>query len=116
MKRQSARTQSTPPDFLTIEEAADVLRIGRVTAYRLAGQYRANPGPNLLPNKQYGKQFRVPRYELEVDAGGPITWPPVPYEPTDADTVTPTNAPEPPQRAARRRSQRNEQTHLPFTE
>jgi hypothetical protein len=116
MKRQSARAQSTPPDFLTIEEAADVLRIGRVTAYRLAGQYGANPGPNLLPNKQYGKQFRVPRYELEAEAGGPITWPPKRYEPTHADTVKPTTALEPPQRAARRRSSRTEQSTLPFTE
>jgi hypothetical protein len=116
MKRQSARAQSTPPDFLTIEDAADVLRLGRVTAYRLAGRYRANPGPNLLPNERYGKHLRVPRYKLEDQLGGPLTWPPVRYDPADTNTVTPTAAPEPPQRSARRRATRNEQTQLPFTE
>jgi hypothetical protein len=115
-KKQSARNQSTPPDFLTVEEVADVLRIGRVTAYRLANGYIANPGPDLIPAEKYGKQIRVPRYKLEADMGGPMTWPPVRYEPDDADRVTPTTAPEPAPRATRRRAPRTEQTHLPFTE
>ena len=34
----------SPPDFLTVEEAADVLRIGRTSAYRQAGGYLATNG------------------------------------------------------------------------
>ena len=115
MKRQSARSKSTPPDFLTIEEAADVLRIGRVTAYRLVNRYLVNPGPDLISAERYGKQIRVPRCKLEDQMGGPITWPPVRYEPDDTETVTPTTTLELAQRANRRRAPRTEQTHLPFT-
>ncbi len=64
-----------PPDFLTVEEAADVVRIGRTAAYRLARQYLATGGAAGLPAVRYGKQLRVPRCKLEEALGGPITWP-----------------------------------------
>ena len=38
------------PDFLTIEEAAKVLRIGRGQAYELARVWRTTGGAEGLPN------------------------------------------------------------------
>lgn len=53
-----------PPDFLTVEEAAAVLRIGRTVAYRLARQYLV-AGDGDLPCERFGKLMRVPRVLLE---------------------------------------------------
>jgi hypothetical protein len=67
---------SGPPDFLTLDEAAAVLRVGRSTAYREANAFEASGGTTGIPVVRYGKQFRVPRCRLEERLGGPITWPP----------------------------------------
>jgi hypothetical protein len=66
---------ANPPDFLTVEEAAGVVRIGRTAAYRLARHYLATSGAAGLPVVRYGKQLRVPRVKLEEALGGPISWP-----------------------------------------
>ena len=63
------------PDFLTVEEAAAVLRIGRSKAYELAREYLATDGASGMPVIRLGKQLRVPRALLERWMGGPITWP-----------------------------------------
>ena len=73
-----------PPDFLTVDEAAAVLRVGRSTAYREANAFERSGGRIGIPVIRYGKQFRVPRCRLEEQLGGPITWPlpaPVAVEP-----------------------------------
>ena len=80
MKRvtEIERTKAGEPparDFLTIEEAADVVRIGRTAAYRLARQYLATDGAIGIPAVRFGKQLRVPRCKIEAALGGPITWP-----------------------------------------
>ena len=64
-----------PPDFLTLDEAAAVLRVGRSTAYREANAFEASGGTTGIPVVRYGKQFRVPRCRLEEQLGGPLTWP-----------------------------------------
>nr|WP_283251238.1 helix-turn-helix domain-containing protein [Rhabdothermincola salaria] len=64
------------PDFLTVEEAARVLRIGRTAAYGLTRQWRATAGAEGLPVVRFGRQLRVPRAALETYAGGPLTAPP----------------------------------------
>ena len=65
-----------PPDFLTVEEAGDVLRIGRTAAYQLAREFLATGGSTGIPVVRYGRQLRVPRCRLEDVLGGPLTWPP----------------------------------------
>jgi hypothetical protein len=85
-------TPSGPPDFLTLDEAAAVLRVGRSTAYREANAFERSGGRTGIPVVRYGKQFRVPRCRLEDQLGGPITWP-LPVE-----SVTP----EPTTRSSRR--------------
>jgi hypothetical protein len=67
---------SAVPDFLTIEEAAAILRIGRTAAYALGREYLATGGASGLPVMRFGRLLRVPRVKLEAMLGGPITWPP----------------------------------------
>ena len=55
--------QDLPP-FLTIEEAARLLRIGRTTAYLQARVYRETGGREGLPNVSLGRRKLVPRDEL----------------------------------------------------
>ncbi len=89
---------SIPPDFLTLDEAAAVLRVGRSTAYREANAFEASGGKTGIPVIRYGKLFRVPRCRLEEQLGGPITWP----LSTDAPViVATTRPPRPPKRAPR---------------
>jgi hypothetical protein len=74
---QPCSSAAAPPDFLTVEEAARVVRIGRTKAYDLARLFLATGGTDGLPVIRFGKQLRVPRCRLEACLGGPITWPPV---------------------------------------
>jgi excisionase family DNA binding protein len=101
------RDSSRPPDFLRVEEAAAVLRIGRTSAYELARQFLVTDGATGLPVVRVGRQLRVPRAQLERLAGGPITWPPT------ADAAGPEIAPlaPVPARPVRRESG---QPSLPF--
>lgn len=59
------------PDFLTVEEAARVLRLGRTSAYALAAQFEETGAG--LPVVRFGRLLRVPRAQLEVINGGPLT-------------------------------------------
>ena len=52
------------PDFLTVEEAAAVLRIGRTSAYLLTQQWRCTGGKRGLPVLAIGGRLRVPRAAL----------------------------------------------------
>lgn len=61
------------PAFLTVTEAAAVLRIGRTVAYALAKQYEATNGAEGLPVVRIGRQLRVPRAHLEALAGAALT-------------------------------------------
>lgn len=63
------------PDFLTVEEAAAVLRIGRTAAYPAAREFLATDGASGLPVARFGRQLRVPRPALERVLGGPMSWP-----------------------------------------
>ena len=53
-----------PPLLLTIEEAADMLRIGRTLAYALARRYEVTGGVEGLPVIRLGNCLRVPRWAL----------------------------------------------------
>ena len=59
------------PDFYTVEEAAEILRIGRTAAYQAAKQYRQT-GVDGLPVVAIRGSRRVPRRLLEAMAGGPL--------------------------------------------
>ena len=88
-KPESHRT--SPPDFLTVEEAAAVLRIGRTSAYRQARKFIATNGAEGLCADRFGKQIRIPRCHLEQRLGGPITWPIFTDDTLRTDTLLPTS-------------------------
>jgi hypothetical protein len=60
------------PDFLTVTEAARVLRIGPTAAYALAARFEQTNGAEGLPVIRIGKQLRVPRARLEQLAGAEL--------------------------------------------
>jgi excisionase family DNA binding protein len=66
------------PDFLTVDQTADVLQIGRSTTYELVGRFVRSAGTDGIPAIVVGGQYRIPRARLEEYAGQPITWPPPP--------------------------------------
>ena len=59
------------PEFLTVEEAARVLRISRTSAYLLAQRWRYSRGETGLPVQVLGRLLRVPRAALERMAASP---------------------------------------------
>ena len=74
-RRASAIDAEGWPDFLTVEQAARILGIGRTTAYALVGRYFDSDGADGVRAIRLGKQLRVPRTSLEVLLGGPLTPP-----------------------------------------
>lgn len=69
------------PDFFTVVEAARVLRIGRTAAYEQSKVYRATHGAAGLPVVQMGGRLLVPRHQLELLAGCPLSEPEARTEP-----------------------------------
>lgn len=59
-------TATELPDFLTVEEAAKLLRIGRTAAYQLARMWRGSKGTRGIPVVTFGRLLRVPRTALEA--------------------------------------------------
>ena len=49
------------PDFLTVEEAAEILRLKRTQAYELTRIYRLSGGTRGLPVVVFGRWLRVPK-------------------------------------------------------
>jgi excisionase family DNA binding protein len=66
------------PDFLTVDQTADVLQLGRSTTYELVGRFVRSAGADGIPAILVGGQYRIPRARLEEYAGRSITWPPPP--------------------------------------
>lgn len=60
----ASAADSETPRFLTIEEAAVILRIGRTSAYELARRWRATEGREGLPVVRLGRSLRVPELAL----------------------------------------------------
>lgn len=58
------------PELMTVEEAAEYLRVSRALGYQLARQYRISDGTAGLPVVQVGRCLRVPRQKLARMAVG----------------------------------------------
>ena len=83
----------------TVTEAAELLGLGRSTAYELAAQ-------GVLPTVRLGRRLMATRPALAALLGFE---PPLPYELDDAHRSVPATA------ERRRRNSRSQQPGLPFT-
>ena len=83
-----------PPDYLTVDEIAAVMRISRNGAYQRVRRGVATDGLEVIPAERVDKQFRISRYVIEERLGGPITWP-IPGFHDIPNTRTADPAPEP---------------------
>ena len=115
MTNKPEGNRTSPPDFLTVEEAADVLRIGRTSAYRQARRYLATNGAEGLCADRFGKQIRIPRGHLEQRCGAPITWPITSDETPPAPATAPLTPAPTNKRASRRATRPPDQDTLPFS-
>lgn len=71
--RYDEERMSDLPDFLTVEEAARVLRIGRNAAYEQTRLFEETGGQKGIPVIRVGRLMRVPRAALERWSGGPLS-------------------------------------------
>ena len=115
MTNKPDRDRTSPPDFLTVEEAADVLRIGRTSAYRQARRYLATNGEEGLCADRFGKQIRIPRFGIEKRLGGPITWPIADHDSTKESPVESITPAPTAKRTPRRATRPPDQDTLPFS-
>ena len=65
MHEQPAGDAADELQLLTIDEAAQRLRIGRSLAYELARAYLTTGGADGLPVMKLGARMRVPRWALD---------------------------------------------------
>lgn len=63
------------PDFLTVDETANVLRIGRTSAYANVRRWEATGGSTGIPCVRIGRSVRVPKWAIERLLAGPILAP-----------------------------------------
>lgn len=112
-----AAPSTPPPDppgpnptkaFLTVEEAAAILRIGRTAAYALTRRWRATGGAEGLPVVRVGRLLRVPVHELERLAAGAIDH--ADETPTDRPATEPSSTPATSQPAPRSTTRRPRRT------
>jgi hypothetical protein len=61
------------PDFLTVEETAAVLRIGRTSAYAEGRRWETTNGRFGIPCVRLGRSLRVPKSAIRrlIDEGAP---------------------------------------------
>ncbi len=121
-----------PPDLLTIEEAARVLRIGRTKAYAMSQEWRVTNGESGIKVCDLGGQLRVPKVWIEEQLGAPILFVPsapdsekrnshTPRPAAPESEPSPTAEPTPPAKPirSRRRTKRttanSNQLTLPFS-
>ena len=64
---------TTIPLLLTVEEAGELLRIGRTKAYAMAREWRETGGRSGLPVVDLGHVLRVPRPALEDLIGADLS-------------------------------------------
>ena len=107
------------PDFLTVEEAARVLRIGRTLAYRQAHRW-LKTGTEGMPARWVGGSLRVPRtqfeqhYDVRITAIPPADARRRPTAPKAEDPAQPQDIPRSTPTARARKARKTAQGGLPF--
>jgi len=75
------------PLLLTVEEAGELLRVGRTKAYAMAREWRETEGRSGLPVIDLGHVLRVPRRALEELLGSELTDAPRPHPANEASEI-----------------------------
>jgi excisionase family DNA binding protein len=105
-------------DVLAVEETAQVLGIGRQTAYAQCRLFLATDGREGIPCHRIGRRILIYRAELEAWLGFPVVWPPESQEPpAAAPPARPAPAPANSKRRSTKRRDRRVnvgQATLPF--
>jgi excisionase family DNA binding protein len=74
-RHKEASVLDNLPPFMTVEQAAEVLQLGRSKAYELTVEFEASAGRSGLPFVRLGRQKRVPRNAIarlmEIDVPRP---------------------------------------------
>lgn len=71
--RQQGNRIGEVPLLLTVEEAGELLRIGRTKAYAMTREWRETNGASGLPVVDLGNILRVPRSALEQLIGADLS-------------------------------------------
>jgi hypothetical protein len=99
------------PVLLTVEEAGELLRIGRTKAYAMTREWRETGGRSGLPVIDLGNVLRVPRKAIEDLVGVDLSNAPFPgRSPSNAATppeLSPEDTADKPTQSTRRRRSRN---------
>ncbi len=64
------------PPFMTVEQAAEVLQLGRSKTYELTVEWECTSGVSGLPFVRFGAQKRIPRAALVQMIESTLTRPP----------------------------------------
>lgn len=64
------------PPFMTVEQAAEVLQLGRSKTYELTVEWECTSGASGLPFVRFGSQKRIPRAALVQMIESTLTCPP----------------------------------------
>lgn len=73
------------PEFMTIEQVARVLQLGRSTMYALTVEWDVTGGKSGMPFVWFGRQKRIPKPRSSASPSKPSSHPP-----RDAPRATPT--------------------------
>lgn len=103
------------PVFLTVEEAAGILRISRTAAYEQTRKWRATDGGDGLPVRMVGGSLRVPTAQFEAHYDVRVTSIPIGDEWQTTTTARAQDIPRSEPKTRRRgRKAGPPQTGLPF--
>ncbi len=64
------------PPFMTVDQAAEVLQLGRSKTYELTVEWECTSGASGLPFVRFGSQKRIPRAALVQMIESTLTCPP----------------------------------------
>ncbi len=81
---EQANMRRRSKDVLAVEDTAQVLGIGRQTAYAQCRLFLATDGREGIPCHRIGRRILIYRAELEAWLGFPIVWPPESHDPLAA--------------------------------
>jgi hypothetical protein len=105
------------PEYLTVPEVMERLRLGRTTVYEQARLYLATGGAEGIPCRRFGRSLRFPAAAFDTAGGGTVDQGATVIELTRPRPVNRESSPtRPPARRSHRATGTTTQSPLPFTD